>query len=114
MAVAFFAFVTADEREFVIQLTNDDLIAHARKLLSGEETSKPHVHGKIIKGSQPYNPAWSFHLDPDTIAFFEQAIEVCDANTTYVEDHLEEVCGVVLPGCHWCPWSSKLTREVGS
>ena len=113
MAVAFFAFVTTDSREFVIQLTNDDLIAHARKLLSGEETSKPHGDGKIIKGSQPYNPAWSFHLDPDTIAFFEQAIEVCDANTTYVEDHLEEVCGVVLPGCHWCPWSSKLTREVG-
>ena len=65
MALAFFAFVTTDSREFVIQLTNDDLIEHARKLLSGEETSKPHVHGKIIKGSQPYNPAWSFHLDPE-------------------------------------------------
>jgi hypothetical protein len=112
MAVAYFAFVTVDEKEFVIQLTNDDLIAHARKLLSGEETSEPHVHGRIIKRAQPYNLEWSFHLDPDTIAFFEQAIEVCDANTTYVEDHLDEACGAFLPGCHWCPWSSKLTREV--
>ena len=112
MASAYFAFVVNDDKEFVIELRNDDLIAHARKLLSGEETSEPHVHGRIIKRSAPYNPAWSYHLDPDSIAFFEMAIEVCDAHPAYVEDHLDEACGAFLPGCHWCPWASRLTREV--
>ena len=23
-----------------------------------------------------------------------------------------EACGAFLPGCHWCPWDSQLTREV--
>ena len=29
-----------------------------------------------------------------------------------VEDHLDEACGAFLPGCHWCPWSSRLVDEV--
>lgn len=51
-------------------------------------------------------------LDPDTISFFTVAIEVCDATMTYTEDYLDEACGAFLPGCFWCPWSSRLTREL--
>ena len=40
------------------------------------------------------------------------AIEVCDASMQYVEDHLDEACGMLLPTCLWCPWSSKVVREV--
>jgi hypothetical protein len=40
------------------------------------------------------------------------AIEVCDANMMYVEDHLDEAGGAFLPGNHWCPWDSRVTREV--
>jgi len=110
---AYFALTTVDTpREFIFKLTNEQRIAHARKILSGEETNEVHVHGRIIKREQPYNPNWSFHLDPDSINFFDVAIEVCDAGTQYVEDHLDEACGAFLPGCHWCPWTSKLTREV--
>ncbi|NVJ22299.1 calmodulin [Myxococcus sp. AM011] len=98
--------------EFIIELTDDKTINHARKILSGQETNEVHVHGRIIKRMQPYNPKFSFHLDPATIQFFSMAIEVCDANMVYVEDHLDEAGGAFLPGSHWCPWDSRLTREV--
>ncbi|KAL7330360.1 hypothetical protein PS15p_205324 [Mucor circinelloides] len=107
-----FAFLTQEQREFVFELTDDAKIAQARRILSGEETNDIHVMGRIIKRSQPYNPAWSYHLDPNTIQFFMHAIEICDASVSYVEDHLDEACGAFLPGCFFCPWTSKLIREI--
>ncbi|PRY00758.1 calmodulin [Allonocardiopsis opalescens] len=113
MADAYFAFTTTPhEPEFVFKLTDDARIAHARRIVSGEETERVHVHGRIIKRQMPYNPRWDFSLDPDTVDFFEVAIEVCDANTQYVNDHLDEAGGAFLPGGHWCPWSSRVIREV--
>ena len=110
---AYFRFTdTNGQPRFVIELNDDAKIAHARKILSGEEKNRIHVHGRILKRPVPYNPGWSFHLDPITIDFFEVAIEVCDASMQYVEDHLDEACGAFLPGCHWCPWSSRLVDEV--
>jgi hypothetical protein len=110
--VADFAFTDYSGREFVIRLTNDQRIAEARRILSGEETMSTHVMGRIRKQQVDYNPGWSFHLDPETVTFFTMAIEVCDANIQYVDDHLDEACGAFLPGCFWCPWSSRLTREL--
>lgn len=101
-----------DPKTFVIELNDSSSIAHARKVLAGEETREIHVHGRIIKQPKPYNPGFSYHLDPITIQFFEMAIEVCDASMSYVEDHLDEVGGAFLPGGHWCPWTSHLTREI--
>jgi hypothetical protein len=98
--------------EFVFELTDEDRIAHARRILSGEEKERVHVMGRLKKNPKPYNPKYSFHLDPDTIHFFEVAIEVCDASPIYVEDHLDEAGGAFLPGLHWCPWASRLVREV--
>lgn len=113
MAEAFFAFkCEPTTQEFVFKLTDDAKIGKARKILSGEEKDQIHVTGRIVKRPASYNPGWSYHLEPDTVSFFEMAIEVCDAGPQYVEDHLDEACGAFLPGCHWCPWSSRLTREV--
>ncbi len=98
--------------EFIIELSDEATIAHARRILSGEEKNEVHVHGRIIKRTVPYNPKFSFHIDPATIRFFQVAIEVCDANMVYVEDHLDEAGGAFLPGNHWCPWDSRLTREL--
>jgi hypothetical protein len=97
---------------FVIKLVQPEKISHARRILAGEETNKVHVVGKVIKRPVDYNPGWSYHLQPESIDFFQVAIEVCDANMQYVEDHLDEVGGAFLPGAIWCPWTSKLTREV--
>jgi hypothetical protein len=108
----YFAFTDYSQKEFIFELTDEEKIAHARRIISGEEREKVHVMGRIIKRKQPYNPEWSYYLDPSSINFFAMAIEVCDANIGYVEDHLDEACGAFLPGCYWCPWSSKVVREV--
>jgi hypothetical protein len=110
--MADFAFTDVSDKEFIIRLTNEERIAEARRIISGEEKEAIHVMGSIRKQRVDYNPGWSFHLDPDTITFFAIAIEVCDASIVYVEDHLDEACGGFLPGCVWCPWSSRLTREI--
>jgi len=108
----YFAFTDVSGQEFVFQLTDPDKIQQALDILSGNETEKVHVIGKIVKRKAPYNPQWDYFLNPDSISFFAVAIEVCDATMQYVDDHLDEACGAFLPGCMWCPWSSKLTREV--
>ena len=110
----YFAFEqpSSPGQEFIIQLDDDKKIQKARDILSGTEKNEIHVHGRIIKRTAPYNPRFSFYLDPGTINFFQMAIEVCDANMVYVEDHIDEAGGAFLPGSHWCPWDSRLTREV--
>lgn len=110
---AYFSVTDTDgEDVFVIELTDPILIDHARRVLRGEETSKVHIQGTIVQARAPYNQHWSFHLDPDTIKFFELAIEVCDASIAFVEENLCQIGGSTLPNRHWCPWTSRLTSEV--
>ncbi|MFF4950940.1 BP74-related protein [Streptomyces chattanoogensis] len=111
-SAAYFVMTDVTGTEFVVRLTEPDKIQHARDLLSGATTSRPHLIGRIDRQPAPYNPHWSFHYLSDTVDFFDFAIEVCDATTPYVEDHLDEAGGAFLPGLMWCPWSSRLVREI--
>jgi hypothetical protein len=97
---------------FIIMLTDTVRLHEARDIVSGVETEATSVMGTIIKAPAPYNPPWSYHLDPASISFFAFAIEVCDAAPQYVEEHLSEVGGALLPGSIWCPWSSRVAEEV--
>ncbi|MBM4269908.1 MAG: hypothetical protein FJ144_25450 [Deltaproteobacteria bacterium] len=110
---AFFEFDYPPRRAtFVLQLRDPDKIEHARRILRGEETAAVHVMGKVRAQERPWNEPWHFILAPQSIEFFELAIEVCDASIRYVEQHLDEVGGAFLPGRVWCPWGSRLLREV--
>ena len=111
---AYFKLAGATDADtFVIALTDPAVIAEARAQANGHEPSK-HVTGLVIAEAVSYNAPWSFHLDPASISFAEMSIEVCDAATSYVEEHLEEVGGAFLPGRRWCPWSSRVIEEVES
>lgn len=113
---AYFAFEQTSPKgelkHFVFRLDDVAKILEARQILGDTELIKAHVQGTIIPKAADYNPDWSFHLDPKTIGFFEMQMEVCDANVTYVEEHLDEVGGSLLPRSFWCPWSSRLVAEV--
>ena len=98
--------------QFVIELIDESKIQEARNILNGTEKDQTHVFGRIIKRPDPYNPKWSYQLDPASISFFNVAIEVCDAPIRYVEDHLDEAGGAFLPGGLWCPWNSRLVKEI--
>ena len=107
-----FEYPPASE-QFVIELTDESKIQQARNILNKtQKYDETHVVGRIIKRPAPYNPKWSYQLDPASISFFNVAIEVCDANIGYVEDHLDEAGGAFLPGLYWCPWSSRLVKEI--
>jgi len=96
--------------KFIINLSDAKKIEWAREIIRNNEPLS--IMGKIVKVQADYNPAWSYHLDPATIEFFEIAVEVCDASARYVEDNLDAVGGGFLPGNIWCPWGSVLTREI--
>lgn len=111
---AYFVFnvPSRPETTFVIKLTDADKIKKARDILNGTVTVPTSVGGLIIKSPACYNPPWSFHLDPQSVIFFEIATEVCDASIHYIEDNLDEVGGAFLPGNRWCPFGSRIFREI--
>ncbi|MEV4219790.1 calmodulin-binding protein [Nonomuraea sp. NPDC049725] len=111
---AYFTMTDITREQFVVQLTDPADIQHARDLLSGATDERPHLYGRIDKRTASYNPRWSYHFRPETVDFFEVAIEVCDASIPYVEDHLDEAGGAFLPGLIWCPWSSRLVNEISA
>ena len=99
------------DMHFVVRITNPDAIATARGELNKTEGFSI-VAGTIIKKPAPWNPKWSFYLDPDTVIFGDMFIEVCDANVMYVEDNLASVGTDFLPGNFWCPWSTRVLQEL--
>jgi len=64
------------------------------------------VMGTIIKQPVYYNSPWSYHLDPKSIGFGEFAVELCDANMSYLEANLD------IAYSDWCPWTSRLVKEI--
>jgi len=102
----------AAKETFFIRLIDPTRIAEARAIVSGKERTRVAVAGTVITQPVSYNRPWHFHLAPESISFFERAIEVCDAATSYVEAHLDEIGGAFLPGNRWCPWHSHLAQEI--
>lgn len=47
--MAYFAFTDISGKEFVFELLNEQRIAEARRILSGEEKASTHVMGRIRK-----------------------------------------------------------------
>lgn len=107
---AIFEFTDASKKYFRILLEDPGKIETARRIIRGEV--KKHVTGIIIKKTASYNPKWGYHLDPNTISFAGFSMEICDATIQFTEDHLDEVGGSFLPSNQWCPWTSKVIREI--
>ena len=101
---------TSVAKTFVIEIVDPARIDEARKIISSK--SSKGVMGTVVPKSASYNPPWSWHLNPATISFFDMATEVCDCNVDYLEEHLSEIGGAFLPNSSWCPWGSRLVKEV--
>jgi len=110
--MAWFTFTDVSNEVSVFRLRGAEAIAHARGLLDGTQTEEPHIAGTVIKTQAGYNIGWSYHLDPASLFFFEFSAEVGDSTMRYIEDHLAEVGGALLPGSVWTGWSSVLLNEL--
>jgi len=97
---------------FVIQLTDPEKIAEARRIIAGQEKTNIHVLGNLVPGAVKYNQPWRFSLDPTTIRFVPASPGMCarDAVTSAIEDEIE-TNSPPPPFC-WGPEVSTVTKEV--
>ena len=101
-----------DSGELYLAWTNQNQIL----LAVDDQLAKPlaersqHINGRILKNEWmcDINFKWSWYFDPSDWALADASIELCDGNPQYVEEHLEEYIGTG----RYCPWSSKVYREV--
>ena len=96
---------------FIFKLIDPAKIKKARDILSGVETTTTQVMGYIVEGKMPYNPPYNYYLNPDSISFFQLAMELCDEGVfpEYPRDFCEQF---PVGQCTWCPWRSRLLEEV--
>jgi len=99
---------------YVIPLTDPDLIAQARELIS---THNRIVVARIVAGKDGVNrdykdvlhPEWSWHVT-EVLAFAEAAIELCDGTPTIVE---RDVQGwIANTGGLVCFWAYSVVAEL--
>ncbi len=91
-------FEVADQGTYKIELITDEQIQHVKDLMAGSEEGRIPV-GTIVRDDPGVNAPWSWHIDPTTLEFADQTIEVCDGLPEYVEDG-------TLTSNTYCPWSA--------
>ena len=95
----FFRFVMRDNsaESFIVKITDPTVIKQVLDELYGQRHLI--VGGVLNSGDGGFNSPWSWHLEPSSIKFGENYIEVCDARPSYIESHLAEWLGQ-----RYCPW----------
>jgi hypothetical protein len=105
MPDAYFCVVDAAGDSFVLKLTDDLKINHARNVIRGTEQELVHVGATTTGGPVPWNPGWQFHIPPEAVFFFANALEICDASIAAVDQGGP-------PASTWCPWTSQIMGEL--
>jgi hypothetical protein len=102
---AYFCVADATGDSFVLKLTDDLKIDHARAVIRGTEQERVHVGATTTGGAVPWNPGWQFHIPPEAVYFFANAHEICDASIAAVDEGGP-------PASTWCPWTSQIIGEL--
>jgi len=96
-----------DGQTFRVLIRDPDTIAVADDLVGAGHVQI--VTGTVRAGDGGFNAPWSWHHEPDSVAFDDFTIELCDGCPMYVEEHLDEWLDSVGT---YCPWSTEvLARE---
>jgi hypothetical protein len=98
-------FEVADQGTYKIELATPELIQHVKDLMAGSEEGRIPV-GTIVRDDPGVNAPWSWHIDPATLHFADNTIEVCDGLPEYVEDG-------TLTSDVYCPWSAVVIDLTG-
>lgn len=91
---------------FNVFVTNPAAISRLIRIDRGAELGQI-PNGRIRRGAGAgsHNAPFSWHLDPEDIEIVDAAIELCDGNPSYVENHVDEFVDVVG---RYCPWGAEL------
>jgi len=98
-------FEVAGGETYKIELATPELIGHAEALLAGEDVAAIPL-GTVVRDDPGPNGPWSWHIDPETLEFADQTIEVCDGLPSYVEDR-------TVTSEQFCPWSAEIVAIDG-
>ena len=98
-------FEVADQGTYKVELITDEQIQHVKDLMAGSEEGRIPV-GTIVRNDPGVNAPWSWHIDPKTLEFADNTIEVCDGLPEYVEDG-------TLTSDVYCPWSAVVVDLTG-
>ena len=99
-------FEVAGQQTYKIELATPELIQHAKDLMAGTTDSGRIPLGTIVRDDPGVNAPWSWHIDPATLEFADQTIEVCDGLPDHVEDG-------TLTSDTYCPWSAEVIAIEG-
>ena len=99
-------FEVAGQGTYKIELATPELIQHVKDLKSGATEDGRIPVGTIVRDDPGVNAPWSWHIDPATLEFADQTIEVCDGLPEYVED-------MTLTSDVYCPWSAEVIAIEG-
>ncbi len=101
----------SDEIDYsIVAKTSDpDVITNVEAELSKPfDQRSMFINGDIARGKKDYNN-WSWHFIPNQWNLTELAAEVCDGRPSYVEEDLDYWVDQVG---NFCPWGSRVLREV--
>ena len=93
-------FEVAGSETYKIELATPELVQHAQDLLDGKQVAAIPL-GDVVRDDPGANAPWSWHIDPASLQFADQTIEVCDGLPSYVEDR-------TVTSEQYCPWSAKV------
>ncbi len=102
---AYFCVRDATGDSFVLRLDDQAKIDHARDVVRGIELERIHPATATMGGPISWNPGWQFHIPPEAVYFFDQALEICDASIAAVDQGGP-------PASTWCPWTSEIFIEL--
>ncbi len=91
-------FQVAHQSTYKIELTTPEQIQHVKDLMAGLRKGTIPL-GTIVRDDAGVNAPWSWHIDPKTLQFADQTIEVCDGLPEHVQDG-------TLTSDTYCPWSA--------
>lgn len=106
-----FEFIdTTHEETFVVATSDPEVIEKVEaQLAKPKEERKLHINGVIARGEQNYNPGYPWHFVEGEWALAELSAEVCDGRPSSVSEDLDYWVDEVG---RFCPWSSRVKREV--
>jgi aldose sugar dehydrogenase len=85
-------------------ITDDPFIDRAKQHLANGTHQVP-IFNKLLDG-RSIDPQWTWHVDPQDVAFADAAIEVCDGLPSHVEGNKTYWLQTVGS---YCPWSAVVT-----
>lgn len=105
---AVFEVEVAEQETFRIALASEALIAEAEQALADGRDGV--IIGDLAAGDGGFNSSYSWHMRPETVAFVDTAVEVCDGRPrSDVESDLNYWLNTIG---NYCPWGAKVIQRI--